>query len=278
METEKQLKLKANSIRKNIILMLTEAGSGHTAGSFGMADVFTTLYFDALNITKENIETEDRDYVILSNGHICPVQYATLAEKGIIGKDELLTLRKLGTKLQGHPHRTTLPGLETTSGPLGSGLSQSVGISLALTHDDKDNKVVCLTSDGEHEEGNHWEAVMLANKYNVSNLIQIVDRNHIQIDGNTPDIMPLESLKDKYESFGWNAREIDGHDISEIRTTLEKAWNEDGPSVLIAQTTPGKGVDMFEDDHGWHGKPPNEDEANEALKQLNKRREEIQNE
>lgn len=258
--------------------MLEEAKSGHTAGSLGMTDIFTYLYFEHLNINVNNIQTNERDYLILSNGHICPVQYATLAEKNIIGKEQLLTFRKINTKLQGHPHRGTIPGLETTSGPLGSGLSQACGIALSLKNDEKNNKVVCCTSDGEHGEGNHWEAVLFANKYKLQNLTVIVDRNNIQIDGKTEDVMPLNKLKDKYESFGWHSQEVNGHDFKQIHKAIKKATKTKKPSVIIAMTTPGKGVSFTENDYTWHGKPPSEKQAIQAFKELNKEQERIQNE
>ncbi len=266
---EEELKKKARELRKEVIKMLEEAGSGHTAGSLGMADIFAVLYHDHLNINPKKPESDDRDIVVLSNGHICPILYATLADKGFFPKKELKTFRKINSKLQGHPHRETLPGLETTSGPLGSGLSQASGIALGLKRDKKSNKVICLTSDGEHEEGNTWEAAMLAAKYQLSNLTQIIDRNNIQIDGNTEDIMPLNDLKSKYEAFNWHVQEINGNNVDEIKNALNTTTHvEDKPSVIIAHTTPGKGVSFIENDYKWHGKPPSEEEAKIALEEL----------
>lgn len=265
----KSLEEKAVIIREDIIKMLLEAGSGHSAGPLGMADVFTALYFNVLKYDPKNPEWEERDRLVLSNGHICPVLYATMAHAGYFPVSELKTLRKLGTRLQGHPHRSALPGLETTSGPLGSGISQASGIALGLQMDKKPNWVYCLTSDGEHDEGNTWEAIMFAAKYKINNLTVIIDRNNIQIDGFTEDIMPLESLKDKYEAFGWYVIEIDGHNFEAIIDACNQAKTiHTQPVCIIARTIPGKGVDFMENDYTWHGKPPNSDEAKKALHEL----------
>jgi transketolase len=265
----KFLEGKANDIRQSIIEMLVEAGSGHTAGPLGMADVFTAFYFEILVHDPKNPLWEDRDRLVLSNGHICPVQYATLAHAGYFPRGELMTLRKLGTRLQGHPHRGALPGIETTSGPLGSGLSQACGMALAARMDKKAWRVYCLMSDGEHDAGNTWEAVMLAGKYKLHNLTAVIDRNNIQIDGMTEDIMPLEPLKDKYESFGWHVLEINGHDFEEIvnAAATAKAIYEK-PTVIIAHTIPGKGIKHIEFDYKWHGTPPNKEQAKEFLAEL----------
>jgi transketolase len=263
------LEEKAVEIREDIIKMLLEAGSGHSAGPLGMTDIFTALYFEILNHKPDDPNWDGRDRVVLSNGHICPVLYATLAEAGYYPKAELMTLRKFGTRLQGHPHRGALPGLETTSGPLGSGLSQACGMALALKLDQKDNWVYCLTSDGEHDEGNTWEAIMLAGKYKINNLTVIIDRNNIQIDGNTEDVMPLESMKEKYEAFGWFVLEIDGHNFESIIDACNEAkaiYNK--PVCIVARTIPGKGVSFMEKDYTWHGKPPKDEEAKLALKEL----------
>lgn len=264
-----ELQEKANTIRQDIIKMLVEAKSGHSAGPLGMSDIFTTLYFKILNHDPKNPSWEERDRLVLSNGHICPVLYATLAEAGYFPKEELKTLRKLGSKLQGHPHREALPGLETTSGPLGSGLSQSSGMALVSKMDKKDWRVYCLTSDGEHDEGNTWEAILFASKYKLNNLTVVVDRNNIQIDGHTEDIMPLGDLGEKYKSFGWNVIDIDGHNIQAFIDAVELAKaTYEKPTVIVAHTIPGKGVDFMENKFEWHGKPPKEDEAKEALHQL----------
>lgn len=277
-EKIKDLDLKANKVRQLIIEMLVEAGSGHSAGPLGMADIFTAFYFHILNHDPKNPNLPDRDRLVLSNGHICPVQYATMALSGYFPIEELKTLRKINSRLQGHPHRTSLPGLETTSGPLGEGLSQAIGIALAGKLDKKSYYIYCLTSDGEHEEGNTWEAVMFAAKNKLNNLIQVIDRNYIQIDGNTENVMPLDPLKAKYESFNWNAIEIDGNNIKGFIEAIEKAKLEmDKPTIIIAKTVPGKGVSFIENDYLWHGKAPNKEEAAKALAELKVSQERIQN-
>lgn len=252
-----KLEEKANQIRQDIIKMLVEAGSGHSAGPLGMADIFTALYFHVLNHDPSKPNWEDRDRLVLSNGHICPVLYATMAHAGYFPISELKTLRKLGTRLQGHPHRSALPGIETTSGPLGSGLSQACGMALAGKMDGKKWWVYCLTSDGEHDAGNIWEGVMFAGKNKLNNLTVIIDRNNIQIDGFTEDIMPLEPLREKYEAFGWHVLEIDGHNFEAIIDACNEAKAiYEKPVVIIAHTIPGKGVDFMEKDYKWHGIPP----------------------
>jgi transketolase len=256
--SDKELELIANHIREDIIKMLVEAGSGHTAGPLGMADIFTALYFEVLRHQPHNPEWPERDRVVLSNGHINPVLYATMARAGYFEIDELKTLRKFGTRLQGHPERFRRPGLETTSGPLGSGISQASGMALALRmNQEKQQRVWCLTSDGEHQEGNTWEAIMFAGKNKLSNLTVIVDRNNIQIDGMTEDIMPLEPFAMKYQSFNWHVIEINGHDFDDIVSAMNqsKAIFEK-PTCIIAHTIPGKGVDFMEFDFRWHGIPP----------------------
>ena len=255
----KDLELKANEIRQSIITMLTEAGSGHTAGPLGMADVFTLLYFALLKHDPKNPNWEERDRLILSNGHICPVLYATMAHAGYFPVEELKTLRKFGSRLQGHPHRTVLPGLETTSGPLGSGLSQAVGMALAERIDNpySSKYFYCLTGDGELDEGQIWEALMLAGKEQLNNLIVIIDRNGIQIDGYTKDVMPLEPLREKLESFNFDVQEVDGHNMRALNDAIGKAQAVySQPSVIIAHTIASRGVDVFERDFRWHGNPP----------------------
>lgn len=267
----------ANEIRILVIKSLVKAGSGHSAGPLGMADVFTALYFHILNVNPEKADWEDRDRLVLSNGHICPVLYATLAKKGFFPIEELQTLRQLNSRLQGHPHRASLPGIENTSGPLGEGLSQAIGMALIGKMDKKDYYVFCLTSDGEHQEGNTWEAVMLASKYKLNNLIQIIDRNYIQIDGNTEDVMPLDPLVAKYESFGWHVIQVDGNDIKEIINSINEAKKiTDKPVFILAKTTPGKNVSFMENDYTWHGKPPDEKQAEQALMELGKIQEDIE--
>jgi transketolase len=272
----KDLKLMANTIRQDIINSLLEAKSGHSAGPLGMADIFTALYFNVLKHNPQKVNWKQRDRLVLSNGHICPVMYAAMANAGYFPKKELMTLRKLGTRLQGHPHRTSLPGLETTSGPLGSGLSQAAGMAYGFKLDKKPNLVWCLCSDGEHEEGNWWEAVLFAAKHKLNNLVAILDRNYIQIDGNTEDIMPLDPLDKKYLAFNWNVVTIAGHDMKQIRQMLKKArTNKNKPLMIIANTIPGKGISFMEKDYTWHGKPPKEEEAKKALLELNNERKRI---
>jgi transketolase len=249
--------------------MLLEAGSGHSAGPLGMADIFSAFYFHILKHDPQNPDWEDRDRLILSNGHICPVRYATMALAGYFPVEELKTLRKINTRLQGHPHRTALPGIETTSGPLGEGISQAIGIALAGKMDKKDYHVYCITSDGEHQEGNIWEAYMFLGKNQLDNLTIIIDRNYIQIDGDTEDVMPLEPLKQKLESFGLHVLEVDGHNIRAFVDAVREARSEwRRTSVIIAYTIPGKGVSFMEKKFEWHGKPPNKEEAKKALDEL----------
>ena len=267
----KELEIKANDIRKSIIEMLLSAGSGHTAGPLGMTDVFTLLYFHILKHDPKNPSWEERDRLVLSNGHICPVYYATMAYAGYFPVEELKTLRKFGTRLQGHPHREYMPWLETSSGPLGAGLSQAVGMALADRIDKKDNGrfIYCIMSDGELDEGNSWEAIMLAGKNKLRNLVAIVDRNNIQIDGFTENIMPLEPLTDKWRAFGWHVIEVGGHDFRALNEAVVEAQAiYEKPTVIIAHTIPGRGVHEFERDYKWHGKSPNKEEAKLALDEL----------
>jgi transketolase len=253
------LEIKANEIRQSIIEMLVEAKSGHTAGPLGMADIFTLLYFEILRHNPQDPFWNERDRLILSNGHICPVLYATMAHAGYFPIEELLTLRKFGSRLQGHPHKEMLPGIETSSGPLGSGLSQAVGMAIAERIDNpySSKYFYCLLGDGELNEGQIWEAVLHAGKEKLHNLIAIVDRNGIQIDGFTKDVMPLEPLHEKFEAFNWDVQEVDGHNIRAVNDAIGKAQAVYGqPSLIIAHTIPSKGVDVFERDFRWHGNPP----------------------
>lgn len=269
-EKIKVLEETANEIRQDLLKMLYEAGSGHSAGPLGMADVFVALYFHVLKHKPNDPFWEERDRFVLSNGHIVPIQYATLAHVGYFPKSELMTLRKFGTRLQGHPHRPTLPGLETTSGPLGSGLGQASGMALAARMDKKRWRVYCAMSDGEHDAGNTWEAALFAGKNKLHNLTGIIDRNNIQIDGYTETIMPLEPLRDKYEAFNWHVIEINGHSIREIVEACRQAEAiYEKPVLIIANTIPGYGVDFMENDYTWHGKPPgSEEELKKALDDL----------
>ena len=269
-EKIKFLEEKARDIRVSIIEMLVSAGSGHSAGPLGMADIFTALYFYILRHDPKRPDWPERDRLVLSNGHICPVLYATMAHVGYFPVSELLTLRKFGSRLQGHPHREFLPMLENSSGPLGEGLSQAVGMALADRLDTgktSDRFFYCLTGDGELDEGQNWEAVMLAGKEKLGNLIMIVDRNNIQIDGYTEDIMPLDNLVHKFQSFNWHVEEINGHDFQSIVEAVGRAQAVfDGPSVIIARTIPGKGVSYMERDFKWHGNPPGTDIPGEPPK------------
>ena len=259
-EKKRFLEKKAADIRLSIVEMLIEAKSGHTAGPLDMADIFTYLYFHALKHDPRNPKWEYRDRLVLSNGHICPVLYASMAHSGYFPVTELMTLRKLGSRLQGHPHREWLPMLETSSGPLGCGLSQSVGMALADRIDNgksSGQQFYCLVGDGELDEGNNWEAIMLAGKEKIQNLTVIVDRNNIQIDGFTEDIMPLNPLVDKWRAFNWHVQEIDGHNFRDIDRAIGEAHSAfDKPSVIIAYTIPSTGIPEFERKFEWHGKPP----------------------
>lgn len=268
--TTHELEEIAVKIREDIIRMLEHAGSGHSAGPLGLVDIFTALYFDILNIDPEKPDWDKRDLLLLSNGHCVPVQYATMAHAGFFDRKELMTLRQFGSRLQGHPERERLPGLETTSGPLGSGLSQAAGMALALRmNKDLHRWVYVVMGDGELDEGNIWEAAMLVGKNKLTNIIGIIDRNNIQIDGPTETVMPLEDLKHKWEAFGWHVLEIDGNNIDAFidACAMAKAFVEK-PVMIIAHTIPGKGVDFMEYDFHWHGAPPNHEQALKALHEL----------
>ena len=262
----------AREIRVSIINMLLEAKSGHTAGPLGMADIFAVLYFEIMKHNPKDPTWKDRDLFVLSNGHIAPVLYATLAHAGYLEVDELLTLRKFGSRLQGHPHREYLPGVETSSGPLGSGLSQAIGMALADRIDNGRNsnkQIFCFMGDGELNEGQCWEAIMHAGKERLQNLCLVIDRNNIQIDGFTEDIMPLEPLADKFKAFNFHVLEINGHDIQDIIRGFKTAASVfEKPTVIIAHTIPGKGVKEFERDFKWHGVTPNKEQAQTALREL----------
>ncbi len=266
----KDLSLLANEIRKDIILMLEKAKSGHPGGALGMADIITYLYFEEMKINPKKPKEKTRDFFILSNGHICPVLYAVLAHKGFFPKKELQTLRQLNSKLQGHPHVGSLPGIENSGGPLGQGISQAVGLAAALKRDKMKNKVYCSVGDGELEEGQPWEAIMFASKEKLDNLVIIIDRNYMQIDGNTKDVMNLGSFTKKFTSFGFLTIEFDGNDVGQIKHAFKAAKKIKGkPICLVAKTCPGKGVSFMEGDFHWHGKAPNESEAKQAIKELN---------
>jgi transketolase len=268
--TLQELEELACVIREDTIKMLEHAGSGHTAGPMGLADIFTALYFDILKHDPKNPDWDKRDILVISDGHIVPVRYAAMAHAGYFPVEELMTLRKLGSRLQGHPERTRLPGLETTSGPLGSGLSQACGMALAMRMDNIQNRWVYVTmGDGELDEGNIWEAAMLASKYKLGNVIGIVDRNNIQLDGPTETVMPLEDLRAKWDAFGWYVIEINGNDIRAVINACEMAKAiVDQPVVILAHTIPGKGVDFMEYDFRWHGIAPDHQQELKALKEL----------
>ena len=256
-EKLKELEEKANKARQLLITTLAEAGSGHTAGPLGMADIFTAMYFSVLNHDPQNPAWEDRDRLILSNGHITPIRYVSMAMAGYFPLEELKTLRKFGSRLQGHPERERLPAVETTSGPLGSGLGQAAGYAYAARMDGKKFRVYCFMSDGEQEAGATWESAMFAGKNKLSNLTAVIDRNNIQIDGMTENIMPLEPLRDKYEAFNWNVLEVDGHNIEQFVDAVQQAKSVyEKPTVIIAHTIPGKGIKEIEFNYRWHGDPP----------------------
>ncbi len=274
----KELELIANQLRQDVIKYVSGAKSGHIGGPLGMADIFAAMYFHILRHDPKRPNWPGRDRLVLSNGHICPVQYSALAHAGYFPIEELKTLREINTRLQGHPHRTVLPGIETTSGPLGSGISQGVGMALAARLDGRKSRTYCLTSDGEHEEGNTWEAVMFAGKMKskLNNLTVIIDRNNIQIDGMTEDVMPLEPLWTKYEAFNWHVVEISGHDMHQIIGAVAEAHAiYEKPTCIIAHTIAGKGISFMERDYTWHSKPFKEGEAEKALKELREERQRI---
>ncbi len=259
----------ARKIRETIITMLVAAGSGHTAGPLGMADIFTAFYFHILKHDSKHPDWKERDRLILSNGHIVPVRYAAMAHAGYFPIDECRTLRKFGSRLQGHPERLRLPGLETTSGPLGEGLSQAAGMAYAFRMDGTKQRVYCIMSDGEQEEGNIWEAAMFAGKNKLHNLTAVMDRNNIQIDGMTEDVMPLEPIADKYRAFNWHVIEVNGNDMNAFIAAVEEAKAiYEKPTIIIAHTIPGKGVPDIEFDYHWHGKPPTKEEGKRFLTQI----------
>lgn len=268
-EQVKALEEKALKVRKLIIEMLLEAKSGHSAGPLGMADIFVALYFHIMHHDPKNPDWSERDRLILSNGHICPVRYATMALAGYFPIKELKTLRKFGTRLQGHPERLRLPGSETTSGPLGAGLGQAAGLAYAARMDDKEWRTYCIMSDAEQAAGVLYEAMLFSGRNKLSNLTGIIDRNTIQIDGVTEDIMPLEPIKAKYEACDWHVLEVGGHNMEQFVDAVEEAKSIlEKPTVIIAHTIPGRGVSFMEKKFEWHGIPPKPDEAAEALREL----------
>ena len=271
-----RLQAYAYDIRCTTLSMLAEAGSGHTAGSLGMADIFSAFYFHVLNHDPADPERVERDRLILSNGHVAPVRYAAMAHAGYFPLEETLTLRRLGSRLQGHPERTHLPGLETTSGPLGDGLTQAAGMALAYRMDDNPGRIYALMSDGEQQCGITWEAAMFAGARGLNNLTAVIDRNHIQISGTTEEVLAVEPLAEKYEAFNWNVLLVDGHTIDMFIDAIETAKGvEDKPTVIIATTIPGKGVPEIEGDHTWHGKAPTKEQAERWIAELERAREEV---
>ncbi|NYZ77588.1 transketolase [Candidatus Micrarchaeota archaeon] len=276
MNNIKQLRLKANEIRQDVVRMLQAAKSGHPAGAIGLADIYAALFFNVLYHDPRNPEWPERDRLVLSNGHVCPVLYAALANTGYFPKEELLTLRKLGSRLQGHPHRGSLPGIENSSGPLGQGLSIAVGMAIVAKRERRKWRTYCMMSDGELDEGQCWEAAMLAGKHRLGNLTAVIDRNNIQIDGYTEEVMPLEPLAEKFRSFGWNVISVDGHNIKKFIDACEesKAVYEK-PTVIIAHTVPGKAISFMEFLTEWHGKSPGDEQAKKAIEELEKERQTI---
>ena len=275
----KEIELRAAGLRETVVEMLLAAGSGHTAGPLGLADIFAAFYFYILKHDPKNPAWEDRDRLLLSNGHVTPVRYAAMAHAGYFPVEECLTLRKFGSRLQGHPERERLPGVETTSGPLGSGLGQACGYALGARMDSQKFRVYCVMSDGEQDAGNTWEAAMFAGANKLSNLTAIIDRNNIQINGMTEDVMPLLNLRAKYEAFGWHVLEVDGHNISAIVSAVEQAKAiYERPALILAHTIPGKGIQEIEFDYRWHGKAPNKEEAAKFLAELRTLKGKIQSE
>lgn len=273
---QRELKLIANTLRQDLMNALCEAKSGHSAGPLDLADVFSALYFNIMDHDPKNPNWEKRDRFVLSCGHVCPIQYVAMANSGYFPKEELLTLRKLGTRLHGHPHNLALPGIEVSSGPLGQGTSQAVGMALAAKMDGKKHYIYCMTSDGEHNEGQPWEAWMFASKFNLSNLIVFMDRNYIQIDGSTETVMPLDPLEEKFKSFNVNCISIDGHDQKAIIDAVNLAKKSGKFTMILLNTIPGKGVSFMEKNYTWHGRPPNEKERDLAIGELQEERKKIQ--
>lgn len=274
-ESVDKIEARANNMRKNIIKMLKEAGSGHPGGSLSAADIVASLYFGGvMNYSETDPQHPERDYFILSKGHAAPVLYAALAELGYVPEDELLTLRKLHSRLQGHPDSKKLPGVEVSTGSLGQGLSIAAGVALGVRIDQQRDggpkrRVFTLLGDGEIEEGQVWEAAMFAAHYHLDNLVAIVDNNNLQIDGDVRDVAGLDNISSKFKSFGWQTIEVDGHDVGAVVTALKTATLLDGsPVCIVAHTVKGKGVSFMENQAGWHGKAPNEEQAKEALAEL----------
>ncbi len=265
----KELRLMANTLRQDIVRMLVPAASGHFAGPLGLSEIFTALFFNEMKYDVKKPDWAGRDRFVLSNGHCAPVFYAAMGRAGYYPIEETLKLRSLGSRFQGHPSRHWMPQVENSSGPLGEGLAIACGMALAGKLDKADWRVYCVTSDGEHQEGSTWEAVMLANKYKLDNLVALCDRNYIQIDGKTEDVMPLGDMAEKYRAFGWHAITVDGNNIAAILSALAEARATKGkPTMIIADTVPGKGVSFAENNYKWHGIAPKPEEAQKAIAEL----------
>ncbi|KMT21110.1 transketolase [Clostridium cylindrosporum] len=259
----------ATEIRKDIVTMLTESASGHPGGSLSAADILTALYFGEMNIDPKNPKCEDRDRFVLSKGHAAPVLYAALAERGFMAKEELMTLRKIDSNLQGHPNMNDTPGVDMSTGSLGQGLSAANGMALAGKLDNKSYRVYAYLGDGELQEGQVWEAAMTSAHYKLDNLTAFVDYNGLQIDGNTTDVMNVEPIANKFEAFGWHVISINGHSFEEIFKAIDEAKSTKGkPTMIVAKTVKGKGVSFMENQAGWHGNAPSKEQCEEALKEL----------
>ncbi len=268
-EDTAKLKKIANQLRKDVVKMTYLAGSGHPGGSLSAADMMAVLFFYKMKLDPKNPKWEGRDYFILSKGHICPVYYSALCRVGFFPEDELWTLRKFGSRLQGHPASSKMQEIEVSTGSLGQGLSVANGIALGLKLDGKPNRVYCMLGDGELQEGQVWEAIMTAAHYKLDNVCAIVDYNNLQIDGFVEDVMGIAPLADKWRAFNWEVIEIDGHDIDQIKKALDEAENIKGkPTVIIAHTVKGKGVSFMENEAGWHGKAPSKEEYEKAMAEL----------
>jgi transketolase len=264
-----ELKIIANTIRKDIIAMLTESGSGHPGGSLSAVEILTTLYFNEMRVDINNPKDINRDRFILSKGHAAPVLYSTLARKGFFNVDELMGLRKFGAMLQGHPNMNGIPGVDMSTGSLGQGISAAVGMAIAGKLDKKDYRVYALLGDGELEEGQVWEAAMAAAHYKLDNMTAFVDLNGLQIDGPVEEVMNVNPVADKFAAFGWNVIEANGHDFNALKTAIEEGKTvKDKPTMIVCKTVKGKGVSFMENEAGWHGSTPNKEQCDKALREL----------
>lgn len=264
-----ELRLHARNIRKNIIREVSNAKCGHPGGALGAADILTILYMEVLDINKENAGTIDRDRFVLSKGHSSPLLYAVLSEIGLIPEEELLTFRKINSRLQGHPNMNYIPGIDMSTGSLGQGLAAADGMAIANKYNGNNHRVYCLIGDGESEEGEIWEAAMAAAHYKSDNLCAILDLNHLQIDGTTDEVIGPNPLDEKFKAFGWHVIYADGHDFDSLRAAFAEAKNTKGkPSIIIANTIKGKGVSFMENNAAWHGTAPNAEQTEIALRDL----------